>query len=453
MPNRLRIALCMLLFTHTLSIPSTAQCIVAPPAPACTGTEPKATDGETLGTSATKYYYGASATYNSLTLDGGTLIVCGNLTIDKLTFNTGTLYVEPGATFVIGSGTGTALQLQGGCYIYNYGTINVQRTLLLDGAHVSTSQPNIVVNASTSSVLTVAFDWLVINNPYSWFVNNGKLTTHGVVTDPQSGAGSVCLGPSSQISMSILVNNAPNTYTAPSGPGCINVLDHSYICESVTSNSNVRACLSSTHITDSSCFVSRGHVKAWGNATTFSSCTSCGSIALLPLSILSFSAEATPNTNHLAWQITGDGSTFDLQIERSSDGSHFSTLSILTPTQSTYDDAPLPGTTFYRIAYAKPEKQIFSMIKMIKRENARNLSIYPNPFTDQFTICLPTQTTPAWLELYGADGRKIKQLYIHDTGNGAINIKIGQTLPPGLYTLKVTINNQIYFRKLIRNID
>ena len=143
---------------------------------------------------------------------------------------------------------GSTLQLQGGCYINNYGTINMQRGLALDNAHVSASQPNILINASASSVFSLPYDWLVINNPYSWFVNNGKANMHGIVTDPLSSQASVCLGKSSQTLMTVLVNNARNSYAAPVGPACLSVNEHSYLCETVTGDAALDACLAPTHV-------------------------------------------------------------------------------------------------------------------------------------------------------------------------------------------------------------
>ncbi|HVU96526.1 MAG TPA: T9SS type A sorting domain-containing protein [Puia sp.] len=458
MPNCFRTLPCLLVILCVLCNYSVAQCLLAPPTPACTGTEPLAIDGETINASISHWYYGATASFNSLTLNGGTLIVCGNLTVDKFTFNTGTLYVLPGASFTIGSGISTTLQLQGGCYLYNYGTITVHRGFALDNAHVSASQPNIVINATSSSVFSVPYDWFVINNAYSWFVNNGKADMHGIVTDPLSAAGSVCLGSGSQTAMSILINNAPNPYAAPSGPGCVSVHDHSYICESVTVDAGVRACLSASHITDSSCFVSRGHVKAWGNASIFSSCTACAAIATLPLSFLSFSAAAGNRSNRLNWQLTGDAAAYPVRIERSADGSYFLPLLLAIAagasgdSYTAYDPQPLAGTSYYRIVYTHPVTgaEIVSPVKEVSCEQSVPFGTYPNPFTSGFSIRLSPGPAPAEIALLTADGKRIRQLYVNNNGNGVLDIRTDRELPPGLYTLKVIINDQSYFKQLLK---
>jgi len=260
-----------------------AQCIVAPPAPAVTGTEPLAASGQTISVSQSKWFYGGAQTFSSLTLDGGTLIVSGDLTINTFNFNTGVIFVRPGATLTITSGP--SLLMQGNCYVYNYGKVVLQRGLVLNGTYASATQPNVFINAGASSVFDMLFDWMVINNPYSWFVNEGKASMHGIVTDPQSAVGSVCLGFKSQVYMSTLINNAPKTYATPSGAACVAVSDHAYICETVTADAMLNICMGPSGGTDSSCLISHGKTKAWGLAQLFNGCTTCGAIAILPVHV------------------------------------------------------------------------------------------------------------------------------------------------------------------------
>ncbi|MBS1602335.1 MAG: T9SS type A sorting domain-containing protein [Bacteroidetes bacterium] len=455
MRTLLRLLLCTFVLVHVLFSRSKAQCLVAPPAPACTGTEQKAADGETIAAPDSKWYYGSPATYGSLTLSGGTLIVCGNLTLSQFSFNSGIVYVLPGASLTIGGST--TLQLSGGCYVYNYGTVTIQRSLSLDNAHASPVNPNVFINASTSSVLTVPFDWFVINNPYSWFVNNGTASMHGIVTDPQSAAGSVCLGAGSQTAMSTLINNAPGAYNAPSGGACVSVQDHSYLCENLTSSGSVRLCLSPSHITDSSCFVSRGHTNAWGSATLFKSCTSCAATTLLPVHFISFSASVAGRDVRLSWHIDGDTAGYRALIERSGDGIQYAPLSsAIDPgpgeTYSTTDREPFAGNSYYRIAYfnAVTRTAIYSPVKALENTRASVISVYPNPFATQFSVSLPTGVVPVALGLWTTDGQQVPSLYVHNEGNGRLDVRTGQALAPGTYLLRIRTDKLIYSTELIR---
>ena len=114
-----------------------AQCISAPSPPDCNGTESLVTDNETINAGVDRWFYGAAATFGSLTMNGGTLTVCGDLTIDRFYMDSGTIYVRPGARFVIGSGIGAGLILKGHSYLYNYGTFEIQRNLSLDNGWAS----------------------------------------------------------------------------------------------------------------------------------------------------------------------------------------------------------------------------------------------------------------------------------------------------------------------------
>ncbi|MBS1564215.1 MAG: T9SS type A sorting domain-containing protein, partial [Bacteroidetes bacterium] len=294
MPRNLSLIAGLLLLACLQGRALRGQCLVAPPAPVCTGAGPVAVEGETLTTGNTKWLYGGPTTITNYTLDGGTLIVCGNLTIDKLIFNTGTIYICPGGNFVIGSGIGTTLQLMGGCYIYNYGSMTVLRNLALDNGHVSPANPNVLINATSSSSLSIPFTWFVINNPYSWFVNNGKTTAAGIITDPAAAPGCVCLGDKSITQQNQLLNKALNPYLTPSGVSCMSVSSYSSICDRVASGMGTSICLSSSFSADSSCLLSAGKHNAWGTAYVMKNCATCVGLTLLEVDTARSKNNLTP---------------------------------------------------------------------------------------------------------------------------------------------------------------
>ncbi|MCW3120058.1 MAG: C-terminal target protein, partial [Chitinophagaceae bacterium] len=71
----LKITLSSFLLLFFLSLSSFSQCLSSLPPPACTGTEPLVVEAEVVGGGTTKWYYGSALTMNTLTLDGGTLVV------------------------------------------------------------------------------------------------------------------------------------------------------------------------------------------------------------------------------------------------------------------------------------------------------------------------------------------------------------------------------------------
>src|SRR5688572_25038203 len=143
---------CFLFLLLFFSVPRIfSQCVAPLSPPDCNGSEPALTNNETINTGNTKWYYGPAVIMNSLTINGGTLVVCSDLTIDKFYMTAGIIYIRAGARLVIGSGIGSGLILSGNSYIYNYGTCEIQRNLSLD-VGATAANPNVVINATPSSV-------------------------------------------------------------------------------------------------------------------------------------------------------------------------------------------------------------------------------------------------------------------------------------------------------------
>jgi hypothetical protein len=262
-----------------ISLPVFSQCVQPPPLDDCNGTEPTLTDNETLGTGAKKWYYGAAAVYNQVTIRGGTLVVCGDLTFTNFYLDSGTIVIRPGARLRIGGGAG--IVLRGNTSIYNYGTFDVTSNLVLDNSWASATKPNVLINATTTSVFSMSHQYFVINNPYSFFVNNGRADFHGIITDPAAASGSVCLGNTGQTTMRVLYNKSRKPYVAPTGTACVQVSQFSQFLDTLTASPNINVCLGPSHTSDASCGGCRPN--AWGPANIFNSCNSCGDIQVLSI--------------------------------------------------------------------------------------------------------------------------------------------------------------------------
>lgn len=258
--------------------PVFSQCITAPPPPAaCTGSEPAAVNNEILTNGVTKWYHGATATFNDYTLRGGTLIVCTNLTINNLRMDSGTVIIAPGAQLTAGSAAG--LTWRGGCAVYNYGRFEVTSHITMEGPYTAATRPNIFMNATTASSCR-SFNYYIINDPFSYFINNGLAQFHGIITDNNSRAGSVCLGPSSELRQSVIINKIKDTYRAPSGSACLAVSSYSQFLDTLTNDPMVLTCVASGH---SSATGGTNRPNAWGEATVFPACTNCTGLTVLPV--------------------------------------------------------------------------------------------------------------------------------------------------------------------------
>ncbi len=258
---------------------SFAQCLIPPPLESCNGTEPSLLDNETLVVGNKKWYYGAPVVYNQVTLRGGTLVVCGDLTFNTFTMDSGTVVIRPGARLRIGGGAG--IILRGNSSIYNHGTFECTSNLSLDPTWATPAKPNVVINATSTSFFKMTNQYFTINNTNSFFVNRGRAEFWGLITDYGAGMGSVCLGRFSEVRMAVLYNNRRHTYIAPEGAACVSVFQYSQFRDTLTNSMNINICLSATHNSDATCIPHGCRPNAWGTPNIFQFCDQCSGITLL----------------------------------------------------------------------------------------------------------------------------------------------------------------------------
>lgn len=261
---------------------SFSQCKTAPPLEACLGTEASPADNEILLSGTKKWFYGAPATFGQLTMRGGTLVVCTDLTINVLNMDSGTIVIRPGGKLTAGGG-GSGMIWRGGCAVYNYGRFEITSNLSFEGPYATAARPNILMNV-TAAASCRAFNYLVINNPFSFFVNNGLAEVHGIITDNNAVAGSVCLGRTSQLKQTVVINKIKDTYVAPDGYACVSVYQWSQFLDTLTDHPYVLVCLSAGH---TSATGAPNKPNAWGAANVFQNCNSCAEMTLLPMQQLS----------------------------------------------------------------------------------------------------------------------------------------------------------------------
>ncbi|MES1225755.1 MAG: T9SS type A sorting domain-containing protein [Bacteroidota bacterium] len=457
MPKTLLAALCLLFIFPCLCF---SQCLIPLPEPACNGTEPLASDGNTVSGGTTQWYYGSTATFNSLTLDGGTLVVCGDLTVDKFYMNTGKIFIRQGARFVIGSGIGSGLQFKGDCAIYNYGTCQIQRNLSLEN-NASAATPNIVMNALSSSIFLMSNQYFVINNAFSLFVNNGRAEFWGIITDQQSVATSVCLGNGSSTKMAILINKIANTYTVPSGIACVNVYQLSEFYGQLTSNPNLFACLGSTHTSSTSCIPFGCHPNYWGAAQVFTNCSGCAAVNMaLPVQFISLSAIGNNHGyNKLQWETDVGIHEGVFTILRSPDGKLFTPIDSIPVDSNSIagfnliDKHPLNNINYYMIRYTNIQTGVIrnSRIAKVISKIKEGFSFYPVPFHDKFTINYERGVIPQKLLLKDVQGRDLRIRHTIHGDSHSIEVFALDKLPAGLYIIHMKTDKSIVIKPILKN--
>ena len=438
-----------------------SQCLIAPSPPDCTGTEALLVDDETLNTGTTKWYYGGAVTMNSLTLNGGTLIVCGDLTIDKFYMDRGTIFIRPGARFVISSGIGAGLILSGDSYIYNYGTCEIQRNLSLENGHATAATPNVIINATASSVFKMSNQYFVINNSFSWFVNNGSAEFWGIITDPQASANSVCLGNSSTTQMAVLINKVQNTYVTPVGNACLYVRQFSQFFNQLSNSHSLFVCLAASHTSDSGCIPFGCQPNNWGAAQVFTNCAGCSALGVLGVQFISFKATTTADYgfNSLEWQLSGAKQNYIFKVERSPDGIHYAPIDSFIVKEenriqfNSIDKNPLPGTNYYMIKYIDPVsgKTVNSKTeKIFFEKSGADLAIYPIPFDNKFFISYGQGMFPEQIILTDITGRNIRISYSTKTNAGQVELVVMDKIEPGIYIIHIRTSKKYIAQTILK---
>ena len=435
-----------------------SQCISPPPVPAASGSDIAVTDNETINAASTRWYSGPAHSLNSLTLSGGTLVVAGDLTVDKFYMTEGVIFIQPGARFVIGSGIGAGLQLQGNCAIYNYGTLEVQRNLSLESGHASSSQPNLLINALNTSVFTMSNQYLVINNADSRFVNNGQAEAWGIITDAQSTKNAVCLGNNSSTKMAVLINKVPDSYTVPVGTACVHVFQFSQFFGRLTGDKGLLACLPATHHSDSGCIPFGCHPNDWGEAQVFSNCNGCGSLLLLSVQFSSITA--MPNRyggNVINWKLSAAAPGGRFRILHSRNGSDFSIIDSLTAVtngETAYqynDNHPVPGLNFYRVDYAGADGR-YQRSQIVRAVTAglHQLVIYPVPFRQELFVRCPDSFRAEKIVVTDVAGRTIPARFTMQENRRLITIHFFREPTAGVYLVHVQTDGAVFSQTIIK---
>lgn len=415
-------------------------------------------NGDVLNNGDTKHYYGSTATIDNLTLNGGELIVCGDLTVDKFYMNKGTVFILPGGRFVIGSGIGAGLELKGGCSIYNYGTCEIQRNLSLEDTGTALF-PNIIINATVTSQFKMANQYFVINNNYSWFVNNGSAEFWGIITDVKAAIGSVCLGNASSTRMAILINKVADSYTVSSGTACVNVFQLSEFYGQLTTSPALFACLGSGHVSSTSCIPFGCTPNSWGAAQVFTNCSGCNTLAIVGTNVITLNPQVFDKGYvSLSWRTDMEMQKGMFRVRRSSDGSDFKTIDSLPVTENTgpdfkvTDKNPLPGNNFYMINYINSlsGRITSSRVEHVAVRLVSPISIYPVPFDNNFFITYDPATHPRKIIVTDITGRRIKiKCQLHQFSR-QIEVEVLDQLQPDVYLVHLQTDKGIIARTVIK---
>jgi hypothetical protein len=187
----------------------------------------------------------------------------------------------------------------------------------------------------------------------------------------------------------------------------------------------------------------------------------------LPIELVSFNAFPDAGIVTCTWQTATETNNDFFTLEKSADGKTFSQVAIVDGAGNTSvtrnywaeDDNVASGTTYYRLKQTDFNgANSYSDVKKVLIEEATGIAVntaYPNPFTNSFSISYTTkQDQPVEISILNTSGQKVyrKILQVEKGSNDFVFNEIAQKqLEPGLYFVKIKVDNVIHSQKVIKN--
>jgi hypothetical protein len=186
----------------------------------------------------------------------------------------------------------------------------------------------------------------------------------------------------------------------------------------------------------------------------------------LPVTLMDFNAKANRNDDvDLTWMTEAEINNDFFTVQRSKDGINFSDVAEIDGAGSstsehhynTIDENPYTGTSYYRLMQTDFDgNRTYSETRQvyIKKGSHPDITIYPNPVAEQFTIDFSSVNVEKVLfELYDATGRRVIMHEISSDAESGFTYKIHRdNLVAGPYTYRIVSNDeQLKTGKLILN--
>jgi hypothetical protein len=424
-----------------------SQCSPAAPAvAACSGGNGAASNNLTINAGTTYWFTGGPTTFASgVKMNGGTLRVCGTLTLNTITFTSGTIIVESGGTLNIK----TSFTMNGSSYIANRGTLNVTGSITMQNVNNTIWNDGSIANITISATLN-------INSATSKFINKGSATMANLTVSASAVAGAVCVQENSCIATTNFTNSATNSVAysgTPGGYAGVRVSGTATLNNNVTGSASIYSCQGPAYV--------HAGAATWGSAIILTNCAGCSFV--LPVSLVNFSAVRNQGYVQLQWQTTGELNNKGFTVQRSLDGYRFTDL-LQVPAQTgsgtfhTYSalDATAPiSACYYRLQQNDIDgNSTYSEVRPIQPLDGNNdIQVYPTLLNGSEPISIHLKAAQADMlrvSLISSQGRQlVNRTYSIPAGPNNFSFQV-PSLPTGLYYLNISSNKlQISYSKKI----
>lgn len=362
----MRLLLIIISLCFTTAFHVIGQCVppVPPPVIAC-GTGTPLSDGVSINTGQTYFFNGVGGSFSNITVNGGTLLLCGSVSISNINVNSGNVVINAGASVTF-NGNFNA----GANNFFNAGTVVLNLNVAIQGT-------NTFVYNETGGTITVNGTLAVFNS--GLFINNGTATANDILIN--SGA-SICLGPNSTSHTASITNNQTNVVTVPTGTACVSYSNSFTGNNPITATSSLKIC----QMTGASAPVP----AVPGAAVITANCTNCpGLLGTLPLKLIYFKGRHTAEQAELEWTTAWEENVQSFIIERSKNGQAFEAIGEVKAQNqpSTYTFTTSINTdSYYRLKMVDIDgRSTYSSIVRIRSITAGlQLTVLSNPVTRSY---------------------------------------------------------------------
>ncbi|MCS7073369.1 MAG: T9SS type A sorting domain-containing protein, partial [Bacteroidia bacterium] len=175
-----------------------------------------------------------------------------------------------------------------------------------------------------------------------------------------------------------------------------------------------------------------------------------------PVEFLHFSANALNDKVKLSWTTASEINTSYFQVEKSTDGSQFEPVfsrnaagfSNSRVDYEGYDFNPLPGTSYYRLKMVDHDgKYSYSNIVAVNFQSTQEITVFPNPVSENLTIQLPKFNENSIVTVYDNIGKMIFSQQYPNTSVIQMNT---QTWATGIYILTVKTEQEEFTEKIVK---
>ncbi len=335
-------------------------------------------------------------TVSNVSMEGGVLLVCGELTIDGLSFNSGEITVATyGKLVILGDVT-----FNNDCKLTNYGTVEVHDNIEFQ------NNDNFIFNVKKDAVLKVLgkVEFAQNASQAGYIVNKGYFQANTMML--QDGANDVCLEDSSYMRFTDLEYDIQNVDTVfryqsvASGEATVHYSGNAFLSnfssKSFAPDSQVTVCKAAT--------ATESGQGDWGTAEVQVNCsaeappdsqsgphTTCFSI--LPVELTAFSAEKAGSDILLHWRTASEVNSDHFKVVRSFNGdAPYSIGQVMAagnsslPNSYHYRDecnsCPEEGGIYYQLLQVDKngEREVSQPVAVHRQMSPENrLKLYPVP--------------------------------------------------------------------------